>query len=108
MSLRVILSAITFSFMPVTTRYQVNQGKRPQVVFNQLPLVQTRQRHKEKGPIFDQSPRNTSEIWFDSKSHLSELGVPLASSHSSMDMSYTMTWREKEARDKRYDDMFAK
>ena len=46
--LRVVLSPSIFSFMSITTIYQVDQGNKPQVVFNQLPLVQTRQIHKGK------------------------------------------------------------
>ena len=77
--------------MLVTTRYQVDQGKWPQVVFNQLPLVQTRQRRKGKEPVFDQSPRNNSEVWFDPKSNLSELSTHLASCFLDMEMIYMMT-----------------
>ena len=39
------------------TRSQVNHGKQPQVNFGQLPLVPTHQKHKGKGPIFDQTPK---------------------------------------------------
>ena len=58
MFLRVILSPSTFSFMLVTTRYQVDQGKQPQIFFKQLPLVQTHQRHKEQEYVFVQLPKN--------------------------------------------------
>lgn len=92
--------------MSVTTRYQVSQGKRPQIVFNQLPPVQTRQKRKEKEPIFDQSPRSQSKTYFDPKSHFSDLSTPLAPSHSGMDMSYTVTRREREAMDQNLDDIY--
>ena len=49
--LRVILSLSTFSFMLVTTRYQVDQGKQPPVIFKQLSLVQTCPRCKGKKPV---------------------------------------------------------
>lgn len=88
------------------TRYQVNQGKWPEVVFDQLPLVQTHQKRKGKKPIFDQSPRSTLEAWFDPKSNPSELSTSLAPSQSDMDMSYTMTRKEREAMDQNLDDIF--
>ena len=67
--------------MPVTTRYQVGQWKRPQVIFKQLPLVQTCQRHKGKEPVFVQSPENILEALFDPSGDLIELSTPLASPH---------------------------
>ena len=92
---RVILSPNTFSFMLVTTRYQVDQGKQPQVFFKQLPLVQTCRRRKRKKPMSIQSPENISEALFDPGSDLIELSTPLASPHSDMDMNFTMGSQKK-------------
>ena len=81
--------------MSVTTRYQVDQGNKPQVVFKQLPLVQTHQRCKGKEPIFVQSPKNILEALFDPSSDLIELSTPLASPHSDMDMDFTKAPQKK-------------
>ena len=74
--LRVILSSSTFSFMSVTRRYQVDQGKWPQVIFKQLPLLQAHQRHKGKEPMFVQLPKNILEALFDPSSDLIDLSTP--------------------------------
>ena len=75
--------------MPVTTRYQVDQGKKPQVAFKQLPLVQTHRRHKGKEPVSIQSPESIPKVLCDPSGDLIELSTPLGSPHSSMDMSFT-------------------
>ena len=75
--------------MLVTTRYQVDQGKQPQVVFKQLPLVQTRRRHKGKEHVSIQSPESILEVLCDPSGDLIELSTPIASPHSDMDMSFT-------------------
>ena len=75
--------------MLVTTRYQVDQGKQPQVVFKKLPLVQTHRRHKGKEPVSIQSPESILEVLYDPSGDLIELRTPLASPHSAMDMSFT-------------------
>ena len=90
MFLRVILSSSTFSSMLITTRYQVDQGKWPRVIFKQLPLVQTHQRCKGKESLFVQLPENIPEALFDPSSGLIELSTPLASPHLNMNMDFTM------------------
>ena len=65
--------------MLVTTRYQVDQGKQPQVVFKQLPLVQTRRRRKGKEPMSIQSPKSIPKVLCDPSGDLIELSTPLAS-----------------------------
>ena len=89
--------------MLLTTRYQVDQGKRPQVIFKQLPLVQTCQRCKGKEPLFFQSPKNIPKAFFDPSSDLIELSTPLASPHSNMDMSFTRASHKKDWSGEYYD-----
>ena len=93
--------------MLVTTRYQVDQGKQSPIVFKQLPLVQTRQRHKGKEPVFFQSPENIPEALFDPSSDLIELSTPLASPHLDMDMSFTRAPHKKEKSGEYYVDLLS-
>ena len=93
--------------MLVTKRYQVDQGKQPQVVFKQLPLVQTHRRRKGKKPVSIQSPKSIPEALFDPSGDVIELNTPLASPHSNMDMDFTVAPQKKNQSDEYYVDVLS-
>lgn len=87
--------------MPITTRYHIDQGTHPPIIFEELPspIRCPRKLNFDTKPIFDEVEEDISTSWFDPLDHIgTTLDTPLETPRIEFILSFTMSREERNRR----------